>query len=355
MNSKKHILFFFNTLARTGSEVILVDFINELNFDDFKVTILVAGNAGELKNDLNKQINLIEDFTNFSFLEKVKNFITKNVLEIKLKTLLRDLRIDICYFNSLQNISLIKFIDPNLYSIYVHLHELSSNYVNISSSDFENIFKCNKIIVCSALVYSELKFLSNNISVVNSCPKLKNIDKYNLAIRDNNSLTIVTSGSISFRKGTDIWLKIVELFKNDSVNFIWLGKESNDGYCKWIQMQANKLQKICTNFSFITPSDQNEYYSIINSASYFLSSSREESMGMAMMEAQYLGLPVISLKSGGSTLVLRENDLEIDSFDPEIIYNQMKNFILNNTKKSNHKPLFNFHSEYKKWLTIISE
>ena len=64
MNSKKHILFFFNTLDRTGSEVILVDLINELNFEHFKVTVLVPGKAGKLKNELSKSIgenwNLLE-------------------------------------------------------------------------------------------------------------------------------------------------------------------------------------------------------------------------------------------------------------------------------------------------------
>lgn len=355
MNSKKHILFFFNTLDRTGSEVILVDLINELNFEHFRVTVLVPGKAGELKNELSNQINLIEYFTTFTLIEKAKNFFTKNVLEVKVKSLLKDLQIDACYFNSLHNISLIKFIDAKLYNIYVHIHELSSNFTNINSLDFEGIFKSNKIIACSELVYKELEFLSKNISIVNSCPNLGNIEKYKLYNKKKNSLTIVTAGSISFRKGTDIWLKIVELFKNDSVNFIWLGKESNDGFCKWIQMQANSLQSTCNNFSFITPNNQLEYYSIINSATYFFSSSREESMGMAMMEAQYLGLPVIALNSGGSSLVLRENDLKIDSLEPEIIYESIKKFISQKRNESTNEMKYDFRSEYKKWLDIISE
>lgn len=355
MNSKKHILFFFNTLARTGSEVILMDFIKELNLDHFKVTVIVAGKAGELKNELPNQINLIEDFTTFSFFDKVINFFTKNVLEGKLKSLLKDLRVDSCYFNSLQNISLIKFVDPTIYTIYVHIHELSSNFSNINSSDFERIFKSNRIIACSELVYNELKFLSPKISIVNSSPNLDNIKKNKLHAIENSNLTIVTSGSISYRKGTDIWLNIVELFKNDSVNFIWLGKESNDGYCKWIQMKANEMQKTFHNFSFITPSNQQEYYSLINSATYFLSTSREESMGMAMMEAQYLGLPIIALNSGGSSLVLRENDLEIDSFDTEIIYKKMKNYISTTSNDSKNEVRFNFQFEFQKWLEIISE
>ena len=93
----------------------------------------------------------------------------------------------------------------------------------------------------------------------------------------------------------------------------------------------------------------------------FLSCSREESMGLVMMEAIYCGVPVLATDSGGSSLIVNDQNGRI-CFDlrPEILANEVLNLIKaqnqfdkNVMKESIEK--YNIQVELKKLENILSQ
>jgi glycosyltransferase involved in cell wall biosynthesis len=63
-----------------------------------------------------------------------------------------------------------------------------------------------------------------------------------------------------------------------------------------------------------------DYIREISSADLFFSCSREESMGLVMMEAIYCGVPVLATNSGGSSLIVNDQNGKV-CFDsrPEVL------------------------------------
>ena len=89
----------------------------------------------------------------------------------------------------------------------------------------------------------------------------------------------------------------------------------------------------------------------------FVSTSREESMGLVMLEAQALGMPIIATNSGGSSLLLSESIGQlIDEFNPESIAIGLKEVLNNLSKyKNTSKPKFDFQIEFQKLSILLQD
>jgi glycosyltransferase involved in cell wall biosynthesis len=124
--------------------------------------------------------------------------------------------------------------------------------------------------------------------------------------KSGNKKRIVTSGTLCYRKGLDIFLEISTFFKGEDFEFIWLGKWPNNGYAELLQTKINQGQ--FPNVQILDQLDQQEYVQTMCSADLFLSCSREESMGLVMMEAIYCGVPVLATNSGGSSLIVNDQN-----------------------------------------------
>jgi glycosyltransferase involved in cell wall biosynthesis len=352
---KQKIIFFFNTLERTGSEIFLFNLIDCLDLTKFEITIVCFQKAGSLKDDLKVEVKLIDEFIRFNSIDKIINKLGVDVLEKKIQTLLDTINPNICYFNTIGNLYLLKYIDQSKIKTIVHIHELSSNYSYITDSDFDALLSSHLLIACSDLVRQELVDLpAGKIEVINSCPLKLQKPKRSTILGNSSKIRIITSGSISFRKGTDLWLKIIQNLELPNLEFIWLGKNSKNGFARWIELTANKLSIIKNNFKFIEPQTESEYNSILASGNYFLSTSREESMGIAMMEAQLFGIPVIALNSGGSELIIRSTDYLISSYQIDDIIRQISHIIENNKAITNDTCNYSFLDEFKKWQNLLS-
>jgi glycosyltransferase involved in cell wall biosynthesis len=155
-------------------------------------------------------------------------------------------------------------------------------------------------------------------------------------------------------------LKVAELLKNLPFDFIWVGHFSDTGFSNWIRKSQAKLN--LTNVTFINPSSQFEYYSIISQSDVFFSTSREESLGLSMMEAIYLGKPVIALNSGGSSLIIDEsNGLLIHSFDAKEIAINLTDFIetkisqLKNNVSTSVLDQYDLQTEFMRWESLLKK
>ena len=147
-----------------------------------------------------------------------------------------------------------------------------------------------------------------------------------ITTKSGDKKKIVSSGTLCYRKGLDIFLELSTFFNDTNVEFIWLGKWPNNGYAELLK---NKIKAgEFPNVQILDHLNHQEYYQAMQGADLFLSCSREESMGLVMMEAIYCGVPVLATDSGGSSLIINDQNGKI-CFDlrPEILANEVLNLI----------------------------
>jgi glycosyltransferase involved in cell wall biosynthesis len=129
-----------------------------------------------------------------------------------------------------------------------------------------------------------------------------------------NTFTIATVGSIQYIKGTDLWTDVaLEVCKeNEKVQFIWCGGALDKQlYQDCIEkVNKNSLEDRIIFFGHV------EDANIIASAAHlFFSSSRIDSMPLAVLEAMSFGKNVIHYDSGGIQEAVGEQGIRIENFD----------------------------------------
>lgn len=363
--SKVRILFFTNNLNRTGAEVVLFNHISRLDPNQFEIGLVLANSQGELVKELPKHIKCFLINNNYSLIEKIRNQLGNDILLHQINQIQKANKYSIWYTNTLNTAFVLKYAKIFNVKTIAHIHELASNYSYISKDIFSALIKSNMIIACSKLVYEEIKRVySGPLNIIKSTIDIDYIDKIidkcddsNVNSNDN-SLTFVCSGSVSDRKGTDLFLQIANYYHNSNYQFLWLGKFSDSGFSEWIKNW--NLNFKLSNIKFITPSSQKEYYSLMKSSNLYLSTSREESLGMSMMEALYLKKPVIALNSGGSKLLIdQSNGIVIDSFEIEKIVEEIDDFLESRPNEKNFidsKNIFstyNLNIEFNLWKDLL--
>jgi len=155
-----------------------------------------------------------------------------------------------------------------------------------------------------------------------------------------NTFTIVTVGSIQHIKGTDLWTDIaLEVCKKkENVQFIWCGgaldKKLFDECLK--KVKNNGLEDRILFLGHI-----DDAKSITAAAHLYFSSSRLDSMPLAVLEAISFGKNVMHYDSGGILEAVGEQGIRIENFDVE----ETKNKILEKIKdfENNANSIFNKH------------
>ena len=361
--SKIKILFFTHNLNRTGAEVVLFNLMVRLDPNRFDVGVLLLGEKGVLVAELPEHIRVFKLHTEYQLIDKIKHHLGVDLLARQLRDIQQKYGYTAWYFNTIRPSFLLKYASRFNVKTISHIHELASNYSNLSSQIFSDILDSDAIIACSKLVEGEIALAyDGQLVLIKSAIDKEYIRSFILqdTLQSSNRTTIVCAGSISDRKGTDIFLKVAELLKNLPFDFIWVGHFSDTGFSNWIRKSQAKLN--LTNVTFINPSSQFEYYSIISQSDVFFSTSREESLGLSMMEAIYLGKPVIALNSGGSSLIIDEsNGLLIHSFDAKEIAINLTDFIetkisqLKNNVSTSVLDQYDLQTEFMRWESLLKK
>lgn len=141
------------------------------------------------------------------------------------------------------------------------------------------------------------KYITRNIAIV---PNVIDTNKFNIFPQKNyDPIKIITIGNLKKDdvKGYELLLMSLKKLKDTGINF----------ECDIIGEGPNKKrlqEKIATlglqnAVSLIGTVDNEQIPQYLNSASFFVSSSRIETFGVAIIEAMSCGKPIVATKSGG--------------------------------------------------------
>jgi glycosyltransferase involved in cell wall biosynthesis len=332
MSTKKRILFFTKDLNRTGAEIILFNIVESLDRSKFDIGIVLMQQGGELIPDLSKDVNLFYLESNFTLFDKIRFHLGEDVMLNRLKKIENEFKSDIWYINTIPNAVVLKYSNHFSAFKFLHIHENLFGLGHLSLIDTEIILnKVDHYIACSDIIYNQLKCLTQKpCSTIISCIDKNYIDSclINFTSPSKNKIKIIGSGTICQVKGVEIFVEISKHFDSATYEFVWIGKWSKTGYSEVLRRNIDLIEnpaiEIKTNIS------QEEYIHEIGSADLFLSCSREESMGLVMMEAIYCGVPVLATDSGGSSLIVNDQNGKI-CFDsrPEVLANEVRTLIEN--------------------------
>lgn len=166
-----------------------------------------------------------------------------------------------------------------------------------------------------------------------------------------NPIKVVTAGTLSHIKGAEWFYEVAKLLSNQNFEFIWIGDLAKNGYAEII-LQKNQNKPY---IKFVSSKSGNAYFEALAHADIFFSSSRSESMGLVMLEAAALNIPIFSLNSGGAQLIINELNGHI-CYDtrPEIMAQELKEMAnrLSDFQPANSTP-FPYEIEINKFIALF--
>lgn len=361
MSVKKKILFFTKDLNRTGAEIILFNIVDNLDRSKFDIGIVVLQAGGELIGTLPKDIRLFFLDSTFNLADKIRFHLGEDVMRNRLKKIQQEFKSDMWYINTIDHAYLLKYKEHFSVKTCLHIHEYLYNFEQIASQEIKLVIeKTDQVIGCSVLVEKLFKpLLGNKYMTFQSAIDTHYIDACLSEIKPKptNKKRIVSSGTLCYRKGLDLFLRLSSFFNGDDFEFIWLGKWPNNGYAELLKSKMNAGE--FPNVQIMDQLNQQEYIQTMQSADLFLSCSREESMGLVMMEAIYCGVPVLATDSGGSSLIVNDQNGKVCfDFRPNTLAQEIQDLLSKSFEKSAMRESisqYDGHEEIKKLEVLLEK
>ncbi|SEA25742.1 glycosyltransferase [Pedobacter hartonius] len=334
---KKRILFITQDLARTGSEMVLWYLLKNLNKDRYEISVFCI-KRGEMYDQLP---DYVKKETSYKYGKHLFRKVFRGLLKFfgidplayQLKNIQSNFKADIWYVNTLAIPAVFNIGRTEGVKIVSHIHELLYAFSLIKGNELEQIISYSDICVaCSDVVAGKLAELGHrDIRIQYSFIDTSTIDINPLRIqeiRDQLGISAddfvwAISGRATYMKGLDYVLPILEHFKDEAVKIVWIGPQYNTGLDYYVRSVADskypgKLIK--------TGAQSDDYYNYLSVANGLLLLSREESFSLTILEAAYLGIPVVSFNVGVAGLFIKEGiGTMVNSWNVEDIFGAMKN------------------------------
>lgn len=304
--TKRRILFFTPYATRTGSEMLIYYILKYLDRSKFEAGLVCFAN-GELLKDLPSDVAVYVAPGSFNFKQKIAFHLGFHPTHRAIKRISKEFKADFWYVNTVMLTDVIKIGKELKIPVITHIHELSAMYSQVSASDFETVIKASDLhIGCSEIVCKCLREAGSktaqrlypfvDLNEINPDPeKVKEIRKNWGAGPDD--IVWIMSGTTSDRKGFDLLPDIAaQIPENANIHLVWVGNLSNDGLVYWTKKRCEQISNVKIH---LAGPQKEDYYSYLEAADGFMLTSRQEPFGMVLVEAAWLGKPIVAFASGG--------------------------------------------------------
>lgn len=375
MHKKIKILFFTPYAGYTGSEMMLWYLLSSLDKEKFEIK-LFAGRKGELLKEFPKTVetNYARAHSNWAYRladKLLKKLSLSGIDERQILKFHKKFSPDYWYLNTMTLHHVAEIAIKHKIKYIVHFHELLSQYASVSSFELKNmISRATYAVGCAEDVCQNLKVLgANKVHKQYECVDFSRIEvnhSLKSTIKEKHKIppsafVIVMSGQRIERKGFDLFVETAIRSKNTNDHFLWLGASKNSGYEFYLEQRIK--DNALTNITILAP-PQHEYYDHLNLADLFFLSSREDPFPLVMLEAAYLGKPILTYNSGGSNeFVSSELGIVLDEITRENtdagilkMKKEIENQSFNATKIQEHAKQYDAKKQvllFQNWLTDL--
>lgn len=366
--TRRKILFFTPYATRTGSEMMIYYILKYLDRSRFEAG-LVCFSSGELLNDIPKDIPVFYAPRNFTLKDKISFHLGFHPTIRALKKISRQFNADLWYVNTVMLSEVVTVAKMLKIPVITHVHELSAMYSQVSMPDFKIIVQDSDLIIgCSDIVCQCMQQSgAKNVRRLHSFVDLQEIKFNENKVREirkawkaePDDYVWVMSGTTSDRKGFDMLPDIAQQFPTGSrVHLVWVGNLGNDGLVYWTKERCKNITNVSIH---LTGSQKEDYYSYIAAADGFMLTSRQEPFGLVMVEAAWLGKPIVAFESGGpSEFVTPELGTLVPNLDIPLFVDRMLEWSTGekvyHADVAHQKALeFNAETKVLEWQNIISQ
>ena len=306
---KKRILFITQHLGRTGSEMVLWYLLKNLNSQEYDVSMFCI-RKGELYDLLP---DFIEKHVMYKHSPKWTDRAYRRIIKLfgidplhhQINKIQRSFKADIWYVNTVAVPEVFQIPRPDGVKIITHIHEYLNAFGDVRRQTLERVFSyADAWIGCSEMVCKAISDLKDtNVYLQNSFIDTDTIDTDSQKIHEiKNRLGIapedfvwVVSGGARYMKGLDYILPILAHFEDKNIKILWLGPRLDNGLEFYV---SNVVQKKYPDRLIFAGDLSDDYYNYMSVANGFLLLSREETFSLVMVEAAYLGIPLVAFKTG---------------------------------------------------------
>jgi len=337
--NKKNIVFIIHELTVGGAERVLVNMMNNISRDNFKINLIIFKNIGELKNELKKDINIID----------LKSSSIKNGV-FKLFKTIKEIKPDIV-FSGIAHVNLmlavmIPFLPKHIKYIARETNTVSSQLKQEKRQFLLKIlykyFYSNFDLIIAQSNYMK-QDLVDNFSIDENLIKviynpidielINDKKESDIILFNKNNINLLSVGRLNYQKGYDLLLKAIEKM-NEKFHLYIIG----DGEEKEKLLNLSKELNIEDRVHFL--GFQKNPYKYMDQADLLILSSRYEGLPNVVLEANACGLPVVAyncpcgtreiIKDGvNGFLVECENIDELtNKIEEAVIYNWDKEKII---------------------------
>jgi glycosyltransferase involved in cell wall biosynthesis len=312
LKKRIRILFFTPYATRTGSEMMLLYILKNLNRERFEAG-LVSFAQGELLSEVPADIPVFIGPGQYSLAQKVSFHLGFHPMDRFLNKVAREFRADVWYVNTVMLSDIVKGARRHEIPVVSHIHELSNMFAFVEKEDYKRIMHESDLLLgCSEIVCSNLrasggrnvkKLLSfMDLTTINPCEERVESLRKEWGVKSGDFVWVM-SGTSSERKGFDLLPDLAEAIDDPTVHLVWVGRISPDGL---VYLTRKRCEQIKTTRIHLAGAQKEEYFSYLAAADGFMMLSRQEPLGLVMVEAAWLGKPIVSFESGGPSEFVTE-------------------------------------------------
>lgn len=366
LQKKTRILFFTPFASRTGSEVMLLYILRHFDRQKFEAG-LVSFREGELLNELPPDVPYFVAPGKYTVTQKISHHLGRNPTRLFMQQMLRDFRADVWYINTMMLPDVISYAHEFNVKIITHIHELVDAFEGIRAEHFANTINYSNLLLgCSKAVCKFLEHSgASNVKLLYSFVILEDIqsDQKRIAeIRKEwgagpEDFVWIMSGTSADRKGFDLIPEIATRIPADAkIHLVWVGKLLDTGLVYYTLQYCKTLTNVQIHFEGAKHKD---YYSYLDAANGFMMTSRQEPLGLVLVEAAWLQKPIVTFDSGGpSEFVVSEigtvvNGLDFDSFVENMLKWSSRQFVYNSEKAKARALEFGADAKMKEWEDLV--
>lgn len=301
---------------------MLLEFIKGLNRDHFS-PYLYLFTRGTLVNEVPPDIPYYLPYKQTQGLKNwlVRKTISKkdqNYLTHQLKALQRKHGFALWYINTIA-------VNPKVYDIaaslgirvVTHIHELPYAYADYPAANLQSINAyAHTLVGCSEAVCKSLRQIGcKNVALLYN---FVDTDRIDMAVRhnttrkqlqiDDNEFIWLISARTSYWKGLHLLPAILERWPDCPARFVWMGDELDNSLMAYTKLLLDQKFTGKVLFAGAKTEDYYDYYAL---ADGFLCLSLQESFSLVILEAAYLGLPIVTFEYGAAHEVLEGLSAEI--------------------------------------------
>jgi glycosyltransferase involved in cell wall biosynthesis len=325
----KRILFYSPFGSRTGSDMMLSYLIQYSNRELY-YPIVFSVKKWELMNHLSREIPVYSSILERSRGKRGIEYLGRKLFKTSLYEehilkIIKKHKPDLIYLNTIIVHDIIDVLKKTNIPFITHCHELNSSYQQVSAPDLDFILNNSRLMIgCSREVCAQLKTLgAENVALVPEAidptrflkkKQSQSITREKWGIPENVEVWVM-AGLRHYRKGYDYVPYLAKRLQQHDIWLMWIGKSYGTGYDRLIEKQIANDQ---LNNVLLIGELEEDYSDLLDLSSGLILTSREDPFPLVMLEAAFLGKPIVSFDSGGVKEFLTEGmGKVVEQFDIE--------------------------------------